>query len=258
MRRHINPISVEMGPNTTAADTCSGEHVQPPALDHQQIFSRSNSEKVTGNDDSPTINDNYPADNGFNNVIELTCTATTRVPEKSQSGNPVGMFGAGCLDGNLIKQTKTSAASPSQLTSQVKPTGLDLNVQYFPCKTCGSKFPSYYFVHKHRRLCHSEETSQDENNPSPNETTTKYNEATNPCGMLVTTAAADSEATNPCGMVVTTAAGDSVANTAAHGEHHGSKDHEAFEANRSTDTADVNLDTQCRASTAAAHCSSSN
>ncbi|KAL3271043.1 hypothetical protein HHI36_021543 [Cryptolaemus montrouzieri] len=34
---------------------------------------------------------------------------------------------------------------------------LDMNVQYYPCKTCGSKFPSYYFVHKHRKLCHAEE-----------------------------------------------------------------------------------------------------
>lgn len=32
---------------------------------------------------------------------------------------------------------------------------LDLNVQYYPCKICGSKFPSYYFVHKHKKLCHS-------------------------------------------------------------------------------------------------------
>lgn len=32
---------------------------------------------------------------------------------------------------------------------------LDLNVQYYPCKICGSKFPSYYFVHKHRKLCHA-------------------------------------------------------------------------------------------------------
>ncbi|XP_066590362.1 RE1-silencing transcription factor isoform X2 [Prorops nasuta] len=32
---------------------------------------------------------------------------------------------------------------------------LDLNVQYYPCKICGCKFPSYYFVHKHRKLCHS-------------------------------------------------------------------------------------------------------
>lgn len=37
----------------------------------------------------------------------------------------------------------------------VKP--LDMNVQYYPCKTCGVKFPSYYFVHKHRKLCHSDE-----------------------------------------------------------------------------------------------------
>lgn len=34
---------------------------------------------------------------------------------------------------------------------------LDMNVQYYPCKTCGSKFPSYYFVHKHRKLCHADE-----------------------------------------------------------------------------------------------------
>lgn len=34
---------------------------------------------------------------------------------------------------------------------------LDMNVQYYPCKTCGSKFPSYYFVHKHRKMCHAEE-----------------------------------------------------------------------------------------------------
>ncbi|XP_028136038.1 GDNF-inducible zinc finger protein 1 isoform X2 [Diabrotica virgifera virgifera] len=40
---------------------------------------------------------------------------------------------------------------------------LDMNVQYYPCKTCGSKFPSYYFVHKHRKLCHAEEMSDNNN-----------------------------------------------------------------------------------------------
>lgn len=34
---------------------------------------------------------------------------------------------------------------------------LDMNVQYYPCKTCGCKFPSYYFVHKHRKMCHADE-----------------------------------------------------------------------------------------------------
>ncbi|KAJ8953633.1 hypothetical protein NQ314_007238 [Rhamnusium bicolor] len=40
---------------------------------------------------------------------------------------------------------------------------LDMNVQYYPCKTCGSKFPSYYFVHKHRKLCHAEEMADNNN-----------------------------------------------------------------------------------------------
>lgn len=37
---------------------------------------------------------------------------------------------------------------------------LDMNVQYYPCKTCGCKFPSYYFVHKHRKMCHAEEVAE--------------------------------------------------------------------------------------------------
>lgn len=56
---------------------------------------------------------------------------------------------------------------------------LDLNVQYYPCKICGSKFPSYYFVHKHRKLCHGGDDNQsgsdEPNNPvnnSSNETPT--------------------------------------------------------------------------------------
>lgn len=37
---------------------------------------------------------------------------------------------------------------------------LDMNVQYYPCKSCGAKFPSYYFVHKHRRRVHPEEEGE--------------------------------------------------------------------------------------------------
>ncbi len=33
----------------------------------------------------------------------------------------------------------------------------DINVQFFPCKVCGAKFPSYYFVHKHKKLWHEDE-----------------------------------------------------------------------------------------------------
>ncbi|XP_017781959.1 PREDICTED: zinc finger and BTB domain-containing protein 8A isoform X2 [Nicrophorus vespilloides] len=50
---------------------------------------------------------------------------------------------------------------PAETKREVKL--LDMNVQYYPCKTCGSKFPSYYFVHKHRKLCHAEEMSDTTN-----------------------------------------------------------------------------------------------
>ena len=38
----------------------------------------------------------------------------------------------------------------------------DLNVQYFPCKICGAKFPSYYFVHKHKKMWHAAQMEQEE------------------------------------------------------------------------------------------------
>lgn len=43
---------------------------------------------------------------------------------------------------------------------KIKISPFDMNVQYYPCKICGSKFPSYYFVHKHRKMCHSENNNQ--------------------------------------------------------------------------------------------------
>lgn len=46
---------------------------------------------------------------------------------------------------------------PASVASQREVRLLDMNVQYYPCKTCGAKFPSYYFVHKHRRRVHPEE-----------------------------------------------------------------------------------------------------
>lgn len=52
-------------------------------------------------------------------------------------------------------------AEQSQQKREVKL--LDMNVQYYPCKTCGSKFPSYYFVHKHRKMCHADEMADSGN-----------------------------------------------------------------------------------------------
>ncbi|KAJ2942754.1 hypothetical protein O0L34_g14942 [Tuta absoluta] len=40
-------------------------------------------------------------------------------------------------------------------------------IHYYPCKTCGCKFPSYYFVHKHRKRCHAEELVETATQPEP-------------------------------------------------------------------------------------------
>ncbi|XP_055706001.1 telomere zinc finger-associated protein [Phlebotomus papatasi] len=45
------------------------------------------------------------------------------------------------------QQTPKSPIAPEETTQST-------NVQYYPCKICGCKFPSYYFVHKHRKMCH--------------------------------------------------------------------------------------------------------
>lgn len=59
------------------------------------------------------------------------------------------------FDSGSEKEEKGSSSGGSAVRREVRP--LDMNVQYYPCKTCGSKFPSYYFVHKHRKLCHANE-----------------------------------------------------------------------------------------------------
>ncbi|BES90849.1 Hypothetical protein NTJ_03658 [Nesidiocoris tenuis] len=57
----------------------------------------------------------------------------------------------------------------------------DMNVQYYPCKTCGSKFPSYYFVHKHRKICHGADNSND-NDGKTSPTSLGADENRNPPG----------------------------------------------------------------------------
>lgn len=71
--------------------------------------------------------------------------------------NAVGKCRDDCesSDGD-VKKTASERASPSATAKRDSIKPLDMNVQYYPCKTCGCKFPSYYFVHKHRKLCHPE------------------------------------------------------------------------------------------------------
>nr|XP_022902729.1 zinc finger and BTB domain-containing protein 8A [Onthophagus taurus] len=65
------------------------------------------------------------------------------------------------LDSKMMGNEASGGGGSVPQKREVKP--LDMNVQYYPCKTCGSKFPSYYFVHKHRKLCHAEEMADNNN-----------------------------------------------------------------------------------------------
>lgn len=57
-------------------------------------------------------------------------------------------------DNNDGMSSSESCGGPKQQPPLV---ARDANVQFFPCKSCGAKFPSYYFVHKHKKLWHADE-----------------------------------------------------------------------------------------------------
>lgn len=76
---------------------------------------------------------------------ELVVETVDSGSEKDEKGSSSG-GDPGSRNGSAVKR-------------EVRP--LDMNVQYYPCKTCGSKFPSYYFVHKHRKLCHADVVAEE-------------------------------------------------------------------------------------------------
>lgn len=82
--------------------------------------------------------------------IDEKTSATAKSPPSAGGG--YDLTGSPGIPGPIVT-SKQSACE--LLRREVRP--LDMNVQYYPCKTCGSKFPSYYFVHKHRKMCHAEE-----------------------------------------------------------------------------------------------------
>lgn len=72
---------------------------------------------------------------------------------------PLSLESSTLADSASIVEADKDSSGPTteKLGSKREVKPLDMNVQYYPCKTCGSKFPSYYFVHKHRKMCHAEE-----------------------------------------------------------------------------------------------------
>ena len=60
---------------------------------------------------------------------------------------------------SCIKEARVPKGSDNKANTVLK----DINVQFFPCKICGAKFPSYYFVHKHKKMWHTDEAADNEN-----------------------------------------------------------------------------------------------
>ncbi|EFN78397.1 hypothetical protein EAI_13666 [Harpegnathos saltator] len=68
---------------------------------------------------------------------------------------PESTAGDAAANGSAPRKEAARAAATTVSAGRREVRLLDLNVQYYPCKICGCKFPSYYFVHKHRKLCHA-------------------------------------------------------------------------------------------------------
>ncbi|XP_014093856.2 uncharacterized protein [Bactrocera oleae] len=85
-------------------------------------------------------------------TTDIDDKATPSAKSASSSGAEYDLTGGA---GIPIPIAANKQGACELLRREVRP--LDMNVQYYPCKTCGSKFPSYYFVHKHRKMCHAEE-----------------------------------------------------------------------------------------------------
>lgn len=111
-------------------------HLNPLSIDGDLIVDSVDSDKDEKSEKSLVV----PTGNNVN----LTTTAATALSSSSSSSTTSSSSSSIAADRKSV-----------MVKREVRP--LDMNVQYYPCKTCGSKFPSYYFVHKHRKLCHANE-----------------------------------------------------------------------------------------------------
>ncbi|XP_034487044.1 ice-structuring glycoprotein [Drosophila innubila] len=113
-------------------------------------------------------------DNSAAELLAAAAATTTATAATAAAG--VAAAATAATVANVTGADATLSAAALLLRREVRP--LDMNVQYYPCKTCGSKFPSYYFVHKHRKLCHADEleaTTTSTSNNNNNSTSSNSN-----------------------------------------------------------------------------------
>lgn len=140
-KRHLNPLTLQA--------TCVPESGKLPANEESAV----NGElQITKHQNVNTTRPFYARNSAHYLTTPSTHSTANSGPNSFQS---------------------SSSSSTDYLRREVRP--LDMNVQYYPCKTCGCKFPSYYFVHKHRKMCHAEEEAQQNSNDNSAANTTPIN-----------------------------------------------------------------------------------
>ena len=85
----------------------------------------------------------------FTTAAEKKMTEATSSFSPTQGSNPTPTSSTST---NLQQSCSNLATNANTISHPTK----DINVQFFPCKICGAKFPSYYFVHKHKKIWHPE------------------------------------------------------------------------------------------------------
>lgn len=149
----LSSLSSSSGTTATTAETKVTKSKKPSSSNsnNKNLKIRSTKAQTSNNSKSLALSLSLSPPSSKNNKI-YTCIYCHQnfkslfcyQKHKKRHINPVSVDVSGSnnniLSENIIKSQSCSAKY--------------LNVQFFPCKICGSKFPSYYFVHKHIKNCH--------------------------------------------------------------------------------------------------------
>ena len=164
-----NPESAsETIPEQQVAEKCNPNNKEETSTAHFSDGNTSSSsasmtsEKISGNANSletvytclycnHTFKSHYCYQKHARRHINPVTIDLSRLAERLGSNKGVAVC-------KIVGADKEKASGNGSVRREVRL--LDMNVQYYPCKTCGSKFPSYYFVHKHRKLCHANEETE--------------------------------------------------------------------------------------------------
>ena len=85
------------------------------------------------------------------NPFTVDFTITTQQDQQDEKRQPRTLISAASTSA-----VTTGTAGPRTASDSSAKVLKDINVQFFPCKICGAKFPSYYFVHKHKKIWHAD------------------------------------------------------------------------------------------------------